>query len=114
MYYPVEVAGVCCPLVMLTRRRATPSWTELELKSLLRANSRLQPFKEANYTLSMVPGARSEATEAVKAVPKYVTLQMVSSFTDEAGTALAQALTVNTTLCKTRLSVKPVHASRNY
>jgi hypothetical protein len=111
MYYPVEVAGVCCPLVMLTRRRATPSWTELELKSLLRANSRLQPFKEANYTLSMVPGARSEATEAV---PKYVTLQMVSSFTDEAGTALAQALTVNTTLYKTRLSVKPVHASRNY
>ena len=73
-------------------------------------------------TLSMVQCPRSEATEAVKAAAsairldqnlKHLTLQIESGFTDEAGTALAETLTVNKTLRKVRLFVKPVYASRN-
>jgi hypothetical protein len=51
---------------------------------------------------------RSVATEAVKAIAsairedhnlEHLTLQMENGFTDEAGVALAEALTVNKTLC---------------
>jgi hypothetical protein len=58
-------------------------------------------------TLSMLQAARSEAAEAVKAVAsairldrniEFLYLQMENGFTDEAGVALAEALTVNKTL----------------
>jgi hypothetical protein len=63
--------------------------------------------------LSMLRGAESDATEAVKAVASairrncnlnHLHLQMQNGFTDEAGVALAEALTVNTTLRKISLS----------
>jgi hypothetical protein len=63
--------------------------------------------------LDMGPGSKSEDTEAVKAIAsaircdcnlKYLTLEMENSFTDEAGVALAKALTVNKTLRKITLS----------
>jgi hypothetical protein len=72
--------------------------------------------------LSMIQGARSDATEAVKAVAsairldqnlEHISLRMENGFTDEAGMALAEALTVNKTMHELRLSVKPVHVSRN-
>jgi hypothetical protein len=57
--------------------------------------------------LAMFRVAESDATKAVKAVAsairldqnlEHITLQMVNGFTDEAGLALAEALTVNKTL----------------
>jgi hypothetical protein len=60
-------------------------------------------------TLAMRKVTRSDATEAVKAVAsairldrnlEHLQLQMQNGFTDEAGVALAEALTVNTTLRK--------------
>jgi hypothetical protein len=65
-------------------------------------------------TLAMKQVTRSEATEAVEAVAsairldrnlKYLTLRMVNGFTDEACVALAEALTVNTTLLRIILDV---------
>jgi hypothetical protein len=70
--------------------------------------------------LSMVQATRSEATEAVKAVASairsdqnlnHLTLQMEAGFTDEAGVALAEALTVNKSLNDICLSVLPLHVS---
>jgi hypothetical protein len=64
-------------------------------------------------SLSMVQCARSEATEAVKAVASAIRLDRnlehlhlltQSGFTDEAGVALAEALTVNTTLRQVKFS----------
>jgi hypothetical protein len=60
----------------------------------------------------MLRGTRSEATEAVKALASairmdrnltYLGLQIEVGFTDEAGVALAEALTVNKTLRKITL-----------
>jgi hypothetical protein len=64
-------------------------------------------------TLAMLQGARSDATEAVKAVASAIrqdqnlellTLEVPGGFTDEAGVALAEALTVNKTLRMIKLS----------
>jgi hypothetical protein len=64
-------------------------------------------------TLDMLQVTISDATEAVKAVAsairldrnlKHLKLQMENGFTDEAGVASAEALTVNKTLCKIILS----------
>jgi hypothetical protein len=64
-------------------------------------------------SLSLYPGTISDATEAVKAVAsairldqnlKIITLRMENGFTDDAGVALAEALTVNKTLRKITLS----------
>jgi hypothetical protein len=58
-------------------------------------------------TLTMLEDTRSEATEAIKALASAIhldhslrnlTLEMKNGFTDEEGVALAEALTVNTTL----------------
>jgi hypothetical protein len=63
--------------------------------------------------LEMEPGSVSVGTEAVKAIAsaircdcnlKYLTLEMENCFTDEAGVALAKALTVNRSLRKITLS----------
>jgi hypothetical protein len=60
-----------------------------------------------NLALGMVQSSSSEATEAVKALAsaikldrnvEHLTLRMENGFTDEAGVALAEALTVNKTL----------------
>jgi hypothetical protein len=68
-------------------------------------------------SLAMLKGESSKAIEAVKAVAsairldrnlKYLTLQMENGFTDEASVALAEALTVNKTLHKIKLCIKPV------
>jgi hypothetical protein len=73
-------------------------------------------------TLVMLQGARSDATEAVKAVAsvmrldqnlEHLTLQMENGFADEAGVVLAEALTVNKTLRQFRLSVPLVLPIRN-
>jgi hypothetical protein len=73
-------------------------------------------------TLVMLQGARSDATEAVKAVAgamrldqnlEHLTLQMENGFTDEAGVALAEALMVNKTLRHIHLSAAPVLDPRN-
>jgi hypothetical protein len=65
-------------------------------------------------TLGMVRGATLDATEAVKAVAsaiqldrnlEYLYLQIENGFTDEAGVALAEALTVNATLRMITVSV---------
>jgi hypothetical protein len=70
-------------------------------------------------TLSMVLAAKSEATKVVKAVAsairldqnlEYLLLQMENGFKDEAGVALAEALTVNKTLRRISLSVTPVRS----
>jgi hypothetical protein len=77
-------------------------------------------------TLTMMQGIVFEATEAVKAVAstiqmdrnlEHLTLRMKDGFTDEAGVALAEALTVNTTLrnidlshCKATLGVPTYEA----
>jgi hypothetical protein len=70
--------------------------------------------------LRILQGTISEATGAFKAVAsaiqmdrnlKRLNLQMDAGFTDEAGVALAEALTVNKTLRKIKLSVKHVHDS---
>jgi tagatose-1,6-bisphosphate aldolase len=67
-------------------------------------------------TLVMCQVTSSKATEAVKAAAsailldqnlEHVTLQMENGFKDEAGVALAKALTVNKTLRKITLSVDP-------
>jgi hypothetical protein len=67
--------------------------------------------------LAMIQVTRSEATEAVKAVASAIRLdqnlthlifRIEDGFTDEAGVALAEALTVNKTLRQVCLSVKPV------
>jgi hypothetical protein len=69
-------------------------------------------------TLSMLQVTISEATEAVKAIASAIQLdcnleslylQMENGFTDEAGVALAEALTVNKTLRMITLSAQPVH-----
>jgi hypothetical protein len=72
-------------------------------------------------TLSLLQAPRSEAAAAVKAVASAIQLdcnlerlylQMDNGFTDEAGVALAEALTVNKNLRKLHLSVKKfVHHS---
>jgi hypothetical protein len=63
--------------------------------------------------LIILEGTRSEATEAVQALAsairldqnmEYIVLSLKNGFTDEAGVALAEALTVNTTLRKITLS----------
>jgi hypothetical protein len=63
--------------------------------------------------LGMLQGASSEASEAVKALAsaiqldrnlEHLTLIMENGYTDEAGVALAEALTVNKTLRKINLS----------
>jgi hypothetical protein len=43
---------------------------------------------------------------------KHLTLQMEAGFTDEAGVALAETLTVNKSLCDIFLSVLPSHGIR--
>jgi hypothetical protein len=67
--------------------------------------------------LAMRRGTSSEATEAIKALAsaiqldqnlERVTLRIEKGFTDEAGVALAEALTANKTLRQVHLSVKPV------
>jgi hypothetical protein len=64
-------------------------------------------------TLVLVLPSSSEATKALKALATairmdrnltYLDLQMQVGFSDEAGVALAEALTVNKTLCKIKLS----------
>jgi hypothetical protein len=64
-------------------------------------------------SLCMMQGASSKATEAVKAVAsairedrrlEYLKLQMEDGFTDEAGVALAEALTTNKTLRRLSLN----------
>jgi hypothetical protein len=64
-------------------------------------------------TLVMMQGTISEATEAVQAIAsaiqmdrnlEHLTLKMEDGFTDEAGVALAEALTVNKTLHEITLS----------
>jgi hypothetical protein len=68
-------------------------------------------------TLGKYRVAESEATEAVKAVAsairldqnlEHITLRMENGFTDEAGVALAEALTINTTLRNIHLSATDV------
>jgi hypothetical protein len=68
-------------------------------------------------TLAMLQGARSDATEAVKAVAsairqdqnlEHLLLGMENGFTDEGCVALAEALTVNKTLRHIHLSAAPV------
>jgi hypothetical protein len=65
-------------------------------------------------TIYMRDTATFEATEAVKAIASAIsqdrnleclTLEMENGFTDEAGVALAKALTVNTTLRRIALSI---------
>jgi hypothetical protein len=77
--------------------------------------------KIKDLSLSMLQVARSEATEAVKAIAsairldrnlKHLTLQMAYDFTDEAGVALAEALTVNKTLRSIILLVHPLRLRR--
>jgi hypothetical protein len=72
-------------------------------------------------TLAMLRGEIAEATEAVKAVAsailldlnlEHLTLRMENGFTDEAGVALAEALTVNTTLRKITLYATPMFLGR--
>jgi hypothetical protein len=63
--------------------------------------------------LAILEGTRSEATKAVKAIAsairrdhimKRLDLEVQNGFTDEAGMALAEALTVNTTLRAIKLT----------
>jgi hypothetical protein len=63
--------------------------------------------------LAILEGTRSEATKAVKAIAstirrdhimKRLDLEVENGFTDEAGVALAEALTVNTTLRAIKLT----------
>jgi hypothetical protein len=70
--------------------------------------------------LRILQGTIAEATEAFKAVAsaiqmdrnlKRLNLNMDAGFTDAVGVALAEALTVNKTLRKIKLSVKNVHGS---
>jgi hypothetical protein len=72
--------------------------------------------------LAMPTVTISEATEAVKAVAsaiqldqnlEHLTLVVENGFTDEMGVALAEALTVNTTLRNFHLSAAPVLDLRN-
>jgi hypothetical protein len=60
-----------------------------------------------NLALAMLPMHQGEVTEAVNALaiaiqidsnPEYLALEMQNTFTDEAGVALAEAVTVNNTL----------------
>jgi hypothetical protein len=68
--------------------------------------------------LFLLPVTTSEATEAVKALAsamlldqnlEHLTFELAGGFADEAGVALAEALTVNTTLCKITLSATSVY-----
>jgi hypothetical protein len=68
-------------------------------------------------TLAMYREDTVDATEAVKAIAsairldrslEHLTLEMAKDFTDEMGVALAEALTVNTTLRNITLSVEPL------
>jgi hypothetical protein len=73
-----------------------------------------------SLTLEMLQATRSEATEAVQALAsaiqldrslRHLHLKMENSFTDEAGVALAEALTVNKTL-RTIALVNLLHPNR--
>jgi hypothetical protein len=77
-----------------------------------------------NLALGMVQSSSSEATEAVKALAsairldrnlEHLTLRMENGFTDEAGVALAEALTVNKTLriVKVGDTLRPDYHVRN-
>jgi hypothetical protein len=79
------------------------------------------PVTISEATAALLPVTISEATEAVQAVAsairrdrhlKQLHLQMENGFTDEAGVALAEVLTVNKTLRLLRLSTT-VHYGRN-
>jgi hypothetical protein len=72
--------------------------------------------KIQTLSLTMLEITRSKATEAVEAVAsalrvdrnlKSLVLHMENGFTDKAGVALAEALTVNKTLRKINLNAKP-------
>jgi hypothetical protein len=75
-------------------------------------------------TFAMIQASRSETTEAVQALAsaiqldrnlEHLELKLESGFTDEAGVALAEALTVNKTLRSIALStfLHPNHPVRN-
>jgi hypothetical protein len=73
-------------------------------------------------SLTILEATKSEAIEAVKAVAsaiqidenlEYLSLQLEDGFSDEAGVALAEALTVNRTLRKVVLNANPVMARRD-
>jgi hypothetical protein len=77
-----------------------------------------------NLALGMVQSSSAEATEAVKALAsairldrnlEHLTLRMENGFTDEAGVALAEALTVNKTLriVKVGDTLRPDYHVRN-
>jgi hypothetical protein len=77
-----------------------------------------------NLALGMVQSSSAEATEAVKALAsairldrnlEHLTLRMENGFTDEAGVALAEALTVNKTLriIKVGDTLRPDYHVRN-
>jgi hypothetical protein len=77
-----------------------------------------------SLALGMVQGSSSEATQAVKALAsairfdtnlEHLTLRMENGFTDEAGVALAEALTVNKTLriVKVGDTLRPDYHVRN-
>jgi hypothetical protein len=74
-------------------------------------------------TLGTFDCSRSEDTRAAKAVAsairsdcnlEHLTLEMKTGFSDEAGVALAEALTVNKTLLRITLSVPPVLHQSHY
>jgi hypothetical protein len=67
-----------------------------------------------NLYLDKLESSSSEDTEAIKALAsairldqnlEHLSLEMENDFTDEAGMALAEALTVNESLCRISLSV---------
>jgi hypothetical protein len=71
--------------------------------------------------LGMLHSSSSKSTEAVQALAgaiqmdrnlEHLSLQMEDGFTDEAGVALAEALTVNKTLLKITLDDNPVFSGR--
>jgi hypothetical protein len=72
--------------------------------------------------LTILEATKSEAIKAVKAVAsaiqidtnlEHLSLQLEDGFSDEAGVALAEALTVNSTLRKIVLNANPVMARRD-
>jgi hypothetical protein len=79
-------------------------------------------YNVQNLTLIMLQATRSEANEAVQAVASAIRLdqnlenlylKMENGFADEAGVALAEALTVNTTLRKIDLSTSVHYTGRD-
>jgi hypothetical protein len=73
------------------------------------------------YLCLLRQGSRSKDTEAVKAIAsairldrnlKRLKLDMMNDFTDEAGVALAEALTVNKTLLRITLSFEPMFSGQ--